>query len=119
MPGPVPTSTKQHLARLITNWPKDLVRPQAISVQTYLQSRLKALPEPPEDSARFSKANVNALYSLLDNRYQKAYPLSRFLRYPASQPQHYDALMEEFREAPNRDFWGRLGKKIKGMFRMQ
>ncbi|KAI5298435.1 hypothetical protein KEM56_004068, partial [Ascosphaera pollenicola] len=112
-------STAQHLTRLISRWPQDLVRPEAISVQTYLRSRLKALPNPPEDSARFSKANVNALYSLLDNRYQKTYPMSNFLRYPASQPDHYDALMAEFKEAPNRDFWGRLGKKIKGMFRMQ
>ncbi|KAI5289343.1 hypothetical protein KEM54_004039 [Ascosphaera aggregata] len=112
-------STAKHLSRLISRWPRDLVRPEAISVPTYLQSRLKALPNAPEDVKRFSKDNVNALYTLLDNRYQRAFPLSNFLRYPNSQPNHYDALMEEFREAPNRDFWGRLGKKIRGMFRMK
>ncbi|KAI5287288.1 hypothetical protein KEM52_001662, partial [Ascosphaera acerosa] len=114
-------TTAQHLSRLISRWPKDLVRPEAVAVPTYLQSRLQAQAQSQSQSraqdgggAKFSKQNLNALYSLLDNRYQRRYRLPDALRYPASQPGHYDALMAEFRDAPNRDFWGRLKKRVAG-----
>lgn len=70
-------------------------------------------------SSPLSESSVNALYSLLENRYSQRYPLPPKLRYPASQPGHYDAVVEEFDEAPNRSWFGRLGKRLGGILKFQ
>lgn len=64
-----------------------------------------------------SEANLNALSSLLEDRFARRYPLAPRLRRPASNPEHYDNVIREFEEAPERDWLGRLGKKVKGLFR--
>ncbi|KAI5285275.1 hypothetical protein KEM55_000724, partial [Ascosphaera atra] len=105
-------ATAQHLSAIASRWPKDLVRPEHVSVQRYLQNRTEA-------KAQFTEENVNALYSLLDNRYSKKYPLAETLRYPASMPNHYDELLHEFAEAPHRGLWNRITTRVKGMFRLK
>lgn len=112
------------IAHLIKHWPSDLVRPSSVSVQNYLGSRLPKSEGGTADpqhqgKSPLSESSVNALYSLLDNRYSKRYPLPHKLRYPASNPEHYDAVVREFEEAPSRNWLGRLGKKLRGMFRFQ
>lgn len=64
-----------------------------------------------------SEASLNALSSLLEDRYTRRYPLSPRLRKPASDPEHYDNVVREFEEAPGRDWMGRFGKKLRGLFR--
>ena len=122
-----PSTLSAHLSRLIARWPKDAVRPPSVSVQKHLRSRLSALPtqthtttsttSPSSPALSTSPQTLNALYSLLENRYQKAYPLPSSLRYPASQRDHYDALIREFQEAPKRGWWARMQKKIRGALR--
>ncbi len=60
---------------------------------------------------------VNALYSLLENRYANGSPMSEKLRRPSSDPEHYDVLVQELEEAPNRSWLGGLVKRIKGSLR--
>ncbi|KAM5438696.1 hypothetical protein McanMca71_000791 [Microsporum canis] len=142
-----PSDTIKHIQRLILKWPKDPVRPESVSVQTYLQSRLEpprpqtssdspltsfltsifsrskpqqqsqgaGSPEPP----LLSQNNLKALQSLLDNKYQKQYPLRRNVRYPASQPDYYDVLLKEFSEAAHRSSFTRLKKRISGSLRLK
>ncbi|KAL8951402.1 MAG: hypothetical protein Q9222_002623 [Ikaeria aurantiellina] len=62
---------------------------------------------------------VNALYSFLEDRYTKKYPLSDRLLKPASNPQHYENLLKEFEEAPRRSWFGRLVNSWKGFVRWQ
>ncbi|KAL4938143.1 hypothetical protein BDV06DRAFT_201615 [Aspergillus oleicola] len=125
MAGP-PTSASR-LNRILTHWPKDPIRPSSVSVQTYLQSRIsQSQPSPssqsqtsPAGGGQLSESSINALASLLDNRYAEKYPLSPRIRHPASNPSHYDDLIREFAEAPERDFFGRIFKRLGGLFRLQ
>ncbi|EEP80643.1 predicted protein [Uncinocarpus reesii 1704] len=135
-----------HIQRLLTRWPADAIRPASVSVHAYLQSRLAPpTPSPQQPQSRWSQLfrrsspaaaaaspaqqssagdaplltsdNVNALYALLENRYQRKYPLPNSLRYPASRPDYYDGLLKEFEEAPRRGWLGRMGKKLGGVLR--
>lgn len=65
-----------------------------------------------------SESSADALQALLENRFARRYPLSKKIRFPASDPDHYDNLIREFEEAPNRDWFGRLKKRLSGMIRL-
>jgi hypothetical protein len=62
-------------------------------------------------------AQANALYSLLEDRYVKEFPLPEALRAPASNPTYYDDLVTEMQEAPTRSWLGGVMKRIKGSLR--
>jgi cytochrome b pre-mRNA-processing protein 6 len=124
-----PGSVQIRLAHILKHWPSDAVRPASVSVQNYLQSRI-ALPknEPTQSStpettpapkAEISASSVNALSALLENRFARAYPITEKIRYPASDPEYFDNLIREFDEAPNRDWFGRLKKRLGGILRLQ
>lgn len=109
-------SLQARVSKLITRWPSDPVRPASVSVQSYLQSRLS---QPAKGQQPLSEPSVNALESLLSNKYAQTYPVPRKLRYPASNPSHYDDVVREFDEAPSRNWWGRLKIRLAGLFRFQ
>ncbi|PLB50250.1 hypothetical protein P170DRAFT_473818 [Aspergillus steynii IBT 23096] len=128
-----PQSIQARISHLLNHWPSDPVRPASVSVQTYLRSRLppqsSAQQQPPQSQSQsqpqsapggeISEASLNALSSLLENRYARRYPLPPKLRRPASNPDHYDNVIKEFAEAPSRDWLGRLGKRMRGLFRLK
>ncbi|EGE85015.1 hypothetical protein RJ035_004823 [Blastomyces gilchristii] len=144
-----PKTLSAHINRLISRWPSDPVRPSAVSVQTYLKTRLPTTPTPTTSSSsspspptatatapqsqaqaqaqaqqqqqqsQLSTASINALYSLLENRYEKQYPLPQNLRHPRSAPSHYDDVLREFREAPGRGWVKRMMEKLRGVLRFQ
>ncbi|KAL4921637.1 hypothetical protein BDW62DRAFT_174112 [Aspergillus aurantiobrunneus] len=123
-----PPTTQSRLTYLLKHWPADPIRPSSVSVQTYLQSRLSpSQPQKPFENSpttspatnTISDSSLNALTSLLEDRYARRYPLPPKLRYPASNPDHYDDLIKEFEEAPTRDLLGRIGKRLRGLFRFQ
>lgn len=62
---------------------------------------------------------MNALSALLENRFARAYPITEKIRYPASDPEYFDNLIREFEEAPNRDWFGRIKKRLGGILRLQ
>ena len=72
----------------------------------------------PWDEAK-ELAQANALYSLLENRYMNEYPFPGTLRYPQSKPTHYDDILREFEEAPDRTWLQRLWLRIQGSVRLQ
>ncbi|KAF1956817.1 hypothetical protein CC80DRAFT_548305 [Byssothecium circinans] len=55
-------------------------------------------------SASTESPQINALYSLLENRYSKKYPLSEGVLRPKSNPEHYVRLMEEIERAPGKSW---------------
>ncbi|KKZ60274.1 hypothetical protein EMCG_04985 [[Emmonsia] crescens] len=134
-----PQTISAHISRLISRWPSDPVRPSSVSVQTYLKTRLPtsspsssttttaAAAQPQSQSQQsqsqqqqqLSASSINALYSLLENRYEKQYPLPQNLRHPRSAPSHYDDVLREFREAPGRGWVRRMVEKVKGVLRFQ
>lgn len=61
---------------------------------------------------------VNALYSLLDNRFAKESPMPASMREPESSPTHYDDVLAESERAPNRSFMSKITNKLKGMIRL-
>ncbi|EED17677.1 conserved hypothetical protein [Talaromyces stipitatus ATCC 10500] len=111
-----PQTISTRLAHLVKSWPTDTVRPASVSVQTYLQSRM---PKSESETPQISQSSINALTSLLNNQYSKQYPLPQILRRPASNPSHYDDVVREFEEAPNRNWLGRIQKRLGGMLRFK
>ncbi|KAJ1714298.1 hypothetical protein NYO67_3560 [Aspergillus flavus] len=123
------TQTITRINHLLKHWPTDHVRPSAVSVQTYLQSYLPQTsenaskqPQQQQQSSQsppppLSEASLNALSSLLEDRYARRYPLPPKLRRPTGNPDYYDNVIKEFSEAPTRDFWGRVSARLKGLFR--
>jgi cytochrome b pre-mRNA-processing protein 6 len=63
--------------------------------------------------------NVNALYSLLDDRYKKKYQVSKDLLRPSTNPSYYDDLIREMEEQPNRNWWQRTTNRWKGFIRFR
>ncbi|BCS01577.1 ubiquinol-cytochrome c reductase complex assembly factor 2 [Aspergillus luchuensis] len=123
-------SNTQRITTLLKHWPTDKVRPSSVSVQNYLQACLQpSSTEPtsqkqPQQEGQLQKVNIdekslNALSSLLEDRYARRYPLSPRLRRPASNPDHYDNVIREFDEAPDRDWMGRLKKRLGGLLRLR
>lgn len=131
---------KQYKAAF-ARWPKDLLRPdvqlQELLGGQHLADRLggrrsaaspitdiaiqKATgraPANPPTSDLGQLRQVNALYSLLDDRYKKQYCLTGVLMAPRSNPTYYSDLMTELEEAPKRSFFGRVKKRLGGMFRL-
>jgi cytochrome b pre-mRNA-processing protein 6 len=106
--------------RLLALWPKDALRPQlpftrAIEhrASPYGVKPVDASPDAPKAaptpasprSPQLEQAQVNALFSLLENRYSKKYPLSPAVFKPTSAPEHYDKLMLEIERAPMKSWW--------------
>lgn len=124
-----PRSLQTRLAHILKHWPSDAVRPASVSVQNYLQSRIaqpsnestqpQSTPASTAPKAEISESSVNALAALLENRFARRYPITQKIRYPASDPDHYDNLIREFEEAPNRDWFGRIKKRLGGILRLQ
>lgn len=129
----------KHWARIIKRWPIDKIRPESVSFQTMMQRRLERINNPSLNAAATStKGNeamisaappaqfneqqemkqVNALYSLLENRYASTYPMPDQLRYPASRKTHYDDLLKEMEEAPSRSKFDSFIQRMKGRFRI-
>jgi hypothetical protein len=50
---------------------------------------------------------------------EQQYPITGSLMKPASNPTHYEDLMRELVEAPERSWWGRMTNRWKGFLRFQ
>ncbi|CAD0050874.1 unnamed protein product, partial [Aureobasidium pullulans] len=118
----------KHYARILSQWPVDRLRPE-ISFQSVLKKRLEAAPvaqvnqantaQTQAPKARNELREINALYSLLEDRYSSTYPLSNAMMHPASAPEHYTTLVKELDEVPDRTFFQRIASRFKGMVRLQ
>ncbi len=75
-------------------------------VQDKFKDRVCAEPKPPSNGS-------NLLTRLLQ------YKLQGPMLHPKSQPTYFDDLVREIEEAPNRSWFGRLGKRLSGMIRLQ
>ncbi|KAI0098460.1 hypothetical protein F4814DRAFT_453541 [Daldinia grandis] len=108
-------SAQRHVVRALSQWPKDTLRPQ-IQIQEVLRKRF-------EESSGLSEQDqlkqANALYSLLDNRYKKMYPITGSLLRPRSKPTYFTDLVKELDEAPSRSHLDRLWLRMKGLVRLQ
>ncbi|KIY02605.1 uncharacterized protein Z520_01070 [Fonsecaea multimorphosa CBS 102226] len=125
----------KHWARIIKQWPLDRVRPAHVHFQKVMQSRLQKLQSPaPAVSPKSNDAlvtpvepfneqkemrQVNALYSLLEDRYAKEYPIPQSVRQPKSNVSHYDDLVKELDEAPGRSWFTSFWNRLKGSVRLR
>ncbi|KAG8158234.1 hypothetical protein KVR01_011995 [Diaporthe batatas] len=127
-------ATKEALRRTYTKalaaWPKDPLRPTC-QLQDVLSRRLAGsnrFPGPDDNNTpeTAAAAQVNAVLSLLSNRYLTTYPADPtpdsatggMLR-PRSNPTYYDDLVRDLDAAPTRSWAQRVGLKLRGMFRWQ
>ncbi|KAI4226713.1 MAG: hypothetical protein L6R36_002968 [Xanthoria steineri] len=128
----------RHFQKVLAQWPLDILRPQ-LSFQDVMRRRIdkqlgpSTADETTYDPAKESKdtlvthlkpydeqaqlQQVNVLYSFMENRYAKRYPLSNRLMKPLSNPEYYENLVKELEEAPKRSFFGRLLNSWKGFVR--
>ncbi|KAI0402271.1 hypothetical protein F4802DRAFT_576529 [Xylaria palmicola] len=109
-------SGQRHILRALGQWPRDTIRPE-VQFQAVLQKRFEqpGLAMPEEERLR----QANALYSLLENRYKRTYPITGSLLRPRSNPTYFADLLKELEEAPSRSFLDRLLLRIKGVVRLQ
>ncbi|KAI1117671.1 hypothetical protein F5Y14DRAFT_401483 [Nemania sp. NC0429] len=109
-------SARRLVLRALDQWPTDTIRPE-VQFQAVLRKRFEqpglALSE--EEQLR----QANALHSLLENRYKRAYPITGSLLEPKSNPAYFVDLLRELKEAPNRSFLDRIWLRIKGKVRLQ
>ncbi|KAF2144454.1 uncharacterized protein K452DRAFT_284773 [Aplosporella prunicola CBS 121167] len=108
------TTIAKHYARITRTWPKDALRP-TVQFQAALQQRA-ANPLPKSDD---DLRDINALYSLLGDRYAKRYPANPAVFKPASNPAYYDDLIAELSQAPSRSWFQRWLNSWKGSLRLQ
>ncbi|KAI4108994.1 MAG: hypothetical protein L6R37_000712 [Teloschistes peruensis] len=130
----------RHYERALAQWPVDALRPQ-ISFQNVIRGRIEKQLGPASDKetsydpSKESKdtlvtplkpydekaemEQVNALYSLLENRYAKQYPLSERTMKPLSKPTYYEDFINELEEAPKRSWLERYIHSWKGFIRWQ
>ncbi|KAI4094851.1 MAG: hypothetical protein LQ348_006586 [Seirophora lacunosa] len=128
----------RHYQRALAQWPIDVLRPQ-VSFQGSMRRRIEKQFGPSNndktayDPSKESKDTlvtplkpsdegaeldqVNVLYSFLEDRYSKKYPLSDRLMKPLSDPEHYEKIIKELEEAPNRSWFGSMVNRWKGMIR--
>jgi cytochrome b pre-mRNA-processing protein 6 len=119
MSGPARTRVLRSLQDALTKWPRDPLRPEC-QLQDVVGKRLEKELSSSSLSAAETEAQlkqVNALYSLVENRYQNKYKIVGNLMEPRSNSTHYTDLIKELQEAPNRTFFGRLAKKLGGLIR--
>ena len=72
----------------------------------------------PAEKQKDELEQVNAMYSLLENRYSRNYPCSERLLRPASNEGYYEALAQEMEAAPQRSWWAWKWMRVKGLVRM-
>ncbi|KAI2622720.1 hypothetical protein GGS26DRAFT_567379 [Hypomontagnella submonticulosa] len=108
-------SAQRHLLRALSQWPKDTLRPQ-IQFQDVLRKRFEASSGLSEED---QLTQANALYSLLDNRYKRMYPITGSLLQPRSQPTYFTDLVKELEVAPNRSYLESVWLRLKGVIRLQ
>lgn len=135
-----PQTALKHWARIIQKWPVDRVRPNHVSFQKVMQSRIDKITSPApanRDTTPNVKANnalvspvqlpvfdeakelrqVKALDTLLTNKYANTYPIPKSIRYPQSSPNHYSNVIKELDEAPDRTWAASFMKRVKGALR--
>ncbi|KAI1747610.1 hypothetical protein F4782DRAFT_520608 [Xylaria castorea] len=109
-------SGQRHILRALGQWPKDTIRPE-VQFQTVLHKRFEQSKLNISEEEQLRQAN--ALYSLLENRYKRTYPITGTLLQPKSNPTYFTNLLKELEEAPNRSWFDRFLLRIKGVVRLQ
>jgi len=123
----------KHYVRALSRWPKDTLRPEC-QFQDAMRKRLDRRFLPASSSGtqsaatavannaveeRLESEQANILYSLLENRYSRKYPITGSLMKPASNPTHYEDLIRELEAAPQRSWLDRTLNRWKGFLRFQ
>ncbi|PUU83313.1 hypothetical protein B9Z19DRAFT_1189749 [Tuber borchii] len=131
---------KQYMT-LLSHWPVDPLRP-ALSFPDFLRRRIEqefGAPHPPNSSPLsavsttttkeveaqskfdevYEKRQLNALSSLLEDRYKKMYPVTDHILMPKGQPDYYKKLLEELEVAPKRSWFERQLNSWRGWIRLK
>ncbi|EFX03629.1 hypothetical protein CMQ_557 [Grosmannia clavigera kw1407] len=115
----LPDILSKHLADRLAgrSLARPILRPSGSLVDGKDAAALSAVaPAPPSDLQQLRQ--INALFSLLDDRYKKANRITGTLMTPRSNPTYYTDLVTELQEAPKRSLLGRISKRLGGMFRL-
>ncbi|PHH51990.1 Cytochrome B pre-mRNA-processing protein 6 [Ceratocystis fimbriata CBS 114723] len=115
-----PTSrVVRHYNRALGLWPKDVLRPECQFQDVMLRGIQKRLQSSSQVDEAAEMKQVNALYSLLEDRYRTRYPLVGRILEPRSQPTYYADLLREVEEVPTRSWFTRFLTRWSGAFRLQ
>ncbi|KAJ4164011.1 hypothetical protein LMH87_005703 [Akanthomyces muscarius] len=104
---------------VFAKWPKQDLRPD-YQLQDVLGKTVDARFQsykPAMERQEILKAR--ALQFLVQDKFKDRYKLQGPMLHPKSQPTYFDDLVREIEEAPNRSWFGRLGKRLSGMIRLQ
>jgi cytochrome b pre-mRNA-processing protein 6 len=62
---------------------------------------------------------ISALDALLGNKFENAFPIPPQVRRPRYNATHYDDIVKELEEAPNRSFFTNFWNRLKGSVRLR
>lgn len=131
---------QKHYLRIIRQWPVDHLRPVSFHDATRKRMTAKFLKpqvEPPlvqkavadgaqpatapaaKPDEKYEMEQVNALYSLLENRYSTMYKTSDDLLQPVFKPTYYTDLLLEMEEAPKRSWLMKKWLRWSGLVRFK
>ncbi|KAF2758151.1 hypothetical protein EJ05DRAFT_476412 [Pseudovirgaria hyperparasitica] len=133
----IPKNLASKYTRLLTLWPTDPLR--QFTFRTVLQKRLTKhnesasrtqatttttppapAPAPVSPQQQASEVvQINALFSLVEDRYATKYKLSEKYTRPRANPEYYARLMRELDEAPTRSRFSNWVRSWKGYLRWQ
>ncbi|KKA26014.1 hypothetical protein TD95_002717 [Thielaviopsis punctulata] len=108
----------RHYSRALGLWPKDVLRPECQFQDALQRAVARRSAAGPLDEAAEMK-QVNALYSLLEDRYKTRYPLVGRILEPKSQPTYFADLLREIEEVPTRSWFTKFVNRWSGAFRLQ
>jgi len=126
----------KHYIRALSRWPVDNLRPDCQFPQIMrkrLEQRFLPVSSQPSQTGntqaqavanspideKLELEQANVLYSLLESRYSRKYPIKGELMTPKSNPNHYTNLIKELEEAPRSSWMERTIKRWKGFLRFQ
>ncbi|KAH7349626.1 hypothetical protein B0T11DRAFT_289578 [Plectosphaerella cucumerina] len=109
----------KHYQRALAMWPKDELRPHVQFAEFIQRGVDKRLAAGTPDKKELQQ--LNALYSLAEDRYSKKYALAKTsnILNPQSQPTYFRDLLRELEEAPSRSWLQHMSKRLSGMFRWE
>ncbi|RPB05655.1 hypothetical protein L873DRAFT_1661911, partial [Choiromyces venosus 120613-1] len=103
---------------ILSHWPTDPLRPN-LSFPDFVRRHVEQQFTQPKIDEAYEKRQLNALSSLLEDRYKKMYPATDHVLMPKSQPDYYRKLLEELEAAPKRSWLERQLNSWKGWIRMK
>jgi cytochrome b pre-mRNA-processing protein 6 len=106
-----------HFQKIMLARVKKIQSPAAAASDVKSNAALATPVEPFSEEKELKQ--ISALDALLGNKFESAFPIPPQVRRPSYHPTHYDDIVKELEEAPNRSFFTNFWNRLKGSVRLR